>query len=207
MPTVKNEKGQFVKAPVVDERDAEIEQLKAQLAQHEQTQVPYETESEKVDPAREESQMPPLRLQSRYRGHTIQVEATRRVFHVGGGVTPVPGVPVRFAGPQRIFDSSAAQKELGWSDELRDRVERMLVTKPEFMVDYFPAPMSPIPEHLNAIAIRKPPERQQFCQSFSYDEHGDFVQCGKPAMGGQKYCKEHDPDKTRIITGGGTTLG
>jgi hypothetical protein len=147
-----------------------------------------------------------LRLQSRFRNHAVQIVATRRVFHVGGGVEPVPGVAARFVGPQRIFDSVAAAKEWGWSEETRDKVERALVSKPEFMTDYFPAPMSPLPEHLLAFARVRPPELRKKCEAFGYDERGNLTQCVAEHQAGSRFCYEHDPERDRILKGGGTTL-
>jgi hypothetical protein len=187
--------------PVVDdERDLEIARLRAELKDLTRIQ---ESEVEPV-PA-PPSEMPTLRLQSRYRNHAIQLKPTRRIYHVGGGVEPVAGVSVRFEGPQRLFDSAVAQRTNGWSDELRDEIERKLVTKIEYMNDYYPAPLSPLPEHLAAIARVKAPTITLKCQALGYDGQGGLIQCMEPVTAGRKFCAKHDPEETKIIRGGGTT--
>jgi hypothetical protein len=185
---------------VVDERDLEIERLRAELKDLSVVRAP------EVEPGPQPSaEMPTLRLQSKYRNHTIQLKATRRIFHVGGGIEPVAGVAVRFEGPQRLFDSAAAQRTNGWSNELRDEIERKLVTRIEYMNDYYPAPLSPLPEHLAAIARIKAPVITLKCQQLGYDGQGGLIQCMEPVTAGRKFCQLHDPDETRIIRGGGTT--
>ncbi len=152
--------------------------------------------AEPVAPAKK----PSLRLQSKYREHRIMIRPTRRVFHEGFGYEPIPGLAVRFEGPQRIFDSAASQEKYGWSDEERDQVERKLVQATEFMNDYYPAPFSTIPEHLQAIARTKVPTAIRKCQAFGFND-GNLAQCDQPATAGRQWCAEHDPDVTRIVQG------
>jgi hypothetical protein len=165
--------------------------------------IPLPTETVAEEPAK----MPPLILQSKYRNHSFQLKAPRRIYRPEVGIVePVPGVWARFTGPQRIFNSEVAQEEFGWTDLERDSLERKLVTDKAFMVDFYPAPMCPLPEHLLEIATRKPPTRVKKCFAFGFAD-GTPVQCSQNAAAGSDYCDEHDPDKVRIIKGGGTTIG
>ena len=200
--------GKFVKA--APEKTARELELEAELAAL-RASIPEKSGDLELDQAVDEGpskpKMPPLRLQSKYRNHVFQIRNTRRIFHPTlSMVEPVPGLFARFVGPQRIFDSELAQEAQGWTDAERDQVERKLVTDDAFMTDYYPAPMSTVPEHLLAIAKRKPPKRVKVCFGFGFVE-GQLTQCKNQATAGSDYCPEHDPDVTRIMTGGGTTVG
>jgi hypothetical protein len=204
----RNEQGQFVKkdeSPEKTAREIELEEQIAALKAIAETDVEFgQAVDEKSDT---KPVMPALRLQSKYRNHVFQIRNTRRIFHPTlSMVEPVPGLFARFTGPQRIFDSERAQEEFGWTDAERDQVERKLVTNDAFMTDYYPAPMSTIPEHLLEIAKRKPPKSVKKCFGFGFVE-GQLTQCSKQATAGSDYCPEHDPDVTRIMTGGGSTVG
>jgi hypothetical protein len=193
-------------SPKKTAREIELEEQLAAL----RASIPETELDQKFDEGVKEDakpEMPALRLQSKYRNHVFQIRNTRRIFHPTlSMVEPVPGLFARFTGPQRIFDSEVAQEELGWTDAERDQVERKLVTDNAFMTDYYPAPMSTVPEHLLALAKRKPPTRIKKCFGFGFVE-GQLTQCSKQATAGSDYCPEHDPDVTRIMTGGGTTVG
>lgn len=205
-------KGQFVKKDEAtvgvseeletDPRDARIAELEALLAAG-ATTLPAGTEVEEV-PRKER---PTLRLQSKYRNHTYMIKPPRRIFHQGLGIEPVPGVFVKFEGPQRIFDSVHAAETYGWDEETREQVEKKLVQDPAFMVDFYPAPLSTLPDELLELARTKPPVARRLCQAFGYDNQGTFSQCPKDAAAGQLWCDDHDPDVTRIKRGGGTTAG
>jgi hypothetical protein len=143
----------------------------------------------------------PLRLQSKYRNHTVMVRPTTRKYYPEMGlIEPVPGLFAKFEGPARSFDSELAQQTFGWTDEERDQVERKLVQHTGFMTDYFPAAMSTIPEHLLEFARNKPPASIRHCQAFGWSD-GVLVQCSKEALPGIDYCVEHDPDTTKIVQG------
>jgi hypothetical protein len=205
----RDEHGKFVKAaPEKSERELELErqleELRASIKNEEASGMVLD---QAVDATTPKTKMPPLRLQSKYRNHVFQIRNTRRIFHPTlSMVEPVPGLFARFVGPQRIFDSELAQEAQGWTDAERDQVERKLVTDDAFMTDYYPAPMSTIPEHLLEIAKRKPPTKVKKCFGFGFVE-GQLTQCTKQASAGSDYCPEHDPDVTRIMQGGGTTVG
>ncbi len=152
------------------------------------------------------AEKPTLRLQSKYRNHTVQIKPTRRVFHAElGMVEAIPGVFAKFEGPQRIFDSARSAEVYEWDDITRDLVERKLVTADGFMSDYYPAPLSQLPEHLMDIARVKPKAKRLTCQAFGFVD-GDLKQCPKDATAGRQFCDEHDPDVTRISRTG-TTVG
>lgn len=150
--------------------------------------------------------MPPLRLQSKFKKHRIMIKPTRRIFHPTLGIEVIPGISVLFEGPQRIFDSEYAQEKYGWDDETRDMIERKLVKHKGFMGDYYPAPLSTVPEHLTEIARIRPPAAKRYCDEFAWVE-GTLKQCPNEAMAGNRKCHVHDPDRQRITHGGGTTIG
>ena len=149
-----------------------------------------------------------LVLQSKYHEHTISIVPTRRVYHpISGTIEPIPGLFAQFQGPQRIFDSLREQAKWGWTDEQLDTIERKLVSLPEYMKDFYPAPLRPLPEHLKEFARVKEPEKVKHCMAFGYNEGGDLVQCDQLATAGRQWCYEHDPSTVKITTGGGTTVG
>lgn len=163
-----------------------------------------------VEAAPPRKEREPLRLQSRYRGfHAVQLKPHRRVVHPTLGIIePVIGVYATFEGKQNLFDSARAQEKYGWDDETTDAVERMLVLNDGFMTDYYPAAMTTIPEHLLALAKTKPPAIRKRCQGFTgWSEEGELVQCKADPRAGSPFCEEHDPEVTKIMHGGGTTVG
>lgn len=163
---------------------------------------------EAVDATKERKVREPLRLQSRYRGsHSVQLRPHRRVIHPTLGIIePVQGVYAEFTGPLRVFDSTYSQEKYGWDDDTTDAVERMLVMSDGFMSDYYPAPMSTVPDHLLELAKRKPPQLRKKCQALGFFD-GDFRQCDKEPNAGSIFCTDHDPEVTRISHGAGTTTG
>lgn len=193
-----------------DELKRELEILRAEKALREEAaRLKAEAEEAEAEARRNRGPREPLRLQSRYTGfHSIQlVPHTRKIHATLGIVEPVPGVYATFEGKQRLFDSARAQEKFGWDDDTTDAVERMLVLNDGFMTDYFPAPMSTVPEHLLAIAKTKPPTLRKKCQGFGFNSEGDLEQCAAEPMAGDLFCEEHTPDATRILHGGGTTRG
>ncbi len=190
------ETGKFVRKEASTD---ELVRLRAELAAL-KGEEPIEAPVEEIKP------LETLRLQSKYTTHTVSIiPTTRRVHATLGIVEPVPGLFAQFTGPQRIFDSVAEQKKWGWTDEQREVIEKRLVERDEYMVDYFPAPLSPVPDRLKPFTRVKEAPKTKICMAFGYVE-GSLVQCGKPATAGRDFCQEHDPDVTRISKGG-TTVG
>ena len=193
----------------IDDRDAIIAALRAKLAEQDDNRDPFEKDAgEKVDIPASEAPVETLRLQSRYSlSHTVSIVPTRRVFDpIHGTIEPKPGLFAQFKGPQRMFDSLAAQREWNWTDDQRETVERKLLENEAYRRDYWPAPLSPIPDRLKQFERIKEAARQKICMAFGY--HDDqLIQCQKPATVGRSWCEEHDPDTTRILRGGGTTVG
>jgi hypothetical protein len=168
--------------------------------------VKEEDEAEFEAVAEAPAKMPPLRLQSKFKDLRIMIQPTRRIFHPTLGIEVIPGVSVAFEGPQRIFDSEYAQQKYGWDDALRDRIERKLVAHKGFMGDYYPAPLSVVPDHLLEIARVKPPTKKRYCDEFAWVE-GELKQCPNEVNPGSPKCLTHDPNRSRILHGGGTTIG
>jgi hypothetical protein len=121
-------------------------------------------------------------------------------------IEPVPGLFAQFSGPQRIFDSLAEQAKWGWSDEQRELVEKKLVSNEAYMKDFFPAPLKKIPDRLAGDLRVKEAPKVKFCMAFGYQD-GNLIQCGKPATAGRDFCVEHDPNVSKIVRGGGTSVG
>jgi len=194
--------GRFVKkARTREEILAELAALDAESAGIEVAEEAPEAAVQEA-PKRES-----LRLQSKYREHTVSIIPTRRVFHpISGLIEPVPGLFAKFTGPQRIFDSLEEQKRWGWTNEQLDTVERKLVGMNEFMKDFYPAPLAPLPEHLKEFARVKEAPKQRYCAAFAYND-GTLVQCGELATAGRDWCYDHDPSTVKITKGGGTTVG
>jgi hypothetical protein len=148
-----------------------------------------------------------LVLQSKYNEHTVSIVPTRRVFHpITGMIEPVPGLFAQFRGPQRIFDSQIEQAKWGWTDDQLDAIEQKLVSREEYMKDYYPAPLKPLPEHLKPFARVKEVAKQKNCMAFGY-QNGNLVQCDQIATAGRDWCYDHDPSTVKITKGGGTTVG
>jgi hypothetical protein len=212
MPAAKDAKtGQFVKKrKTVEELEAELFEARKDEGAIADTEPPegkqFMTSSTEVVedlPAPRES----LVLQSRYNEHTVSIIPTRRLFHPTTGlIEPIPGLFAKFTGPQRLFDSLEEQQKWGWTDEQLDAIEQKLVSRPEYMKDYYPAPLRPVPEHLKAHVRVKQVEKQKNCMAFGYKE-GNLVQCPDLATAGRDWCYDHDPNTVKITTGGGTTVG
>jgi len=205
MPAVKDPKtGKFAKKEesprkTVEELEAELAALRADVEPEPEPEVADEFVPE---PPKRES----LVLQSKYNQHTVSIVPTRRVFHpVTGMIEPVPGLFAQFKGPQRIFDSLIEQEKWGWTDEQLDAIEQKLVGRSEFMKDYYPAPLRPLPEHLKQYARVKEEPKVRYCMAFGYVE-GRLTQCDQLATAGRDWCHEHDPSTVKITTGGGTTV-
>jgi hypothetical protein len=221
MTTAKKTAATKETSETVEKATNELELLRAQVARLEEEKALRDRERALKEAAEEEARLleavgkagprkerKPLRLQSRYRGyHAVQLKPHRRVIHPTLGIIePVLGVYAEFGGPQRLFDSEVAQEKNDWDDDTTDAVERMLVMNDGFMSDYYPAPMSEVPEHLLALAKRKPPAMRKRCQGFGFKD-GVLDQCPAEPQAGSIFCKEHDPDVTRILHGAGTTTG
>lgn len=148
-----------------------------------------------------------MKLQSKYVNHTFMVKSPTYAITPYGREN-IPGLIVRFEGPQRIFDSEHAAETLGWTDEERAVVEKKLLANAAFMTDYFPAPGEKLDERAQARipANKLPTEARRRCLTIGY-EQGNLLQCEKEPTAGRDYCQEHDPETTRIKTGGGTTAG
>lgn len=148
-----------------------------------------------------------MKLQSKFTNHSFVIKAPTWVI-TPYGRDPIPGIIVKFEGPQRLFDSDYKAEELGWDDELKTKIEDKLLKSPSFMVDYFPAPGEKLDERAQARipANKLPTEARRRCLMIGYD-NGDLLQCNDEPTAGRDYCHEHDPEVTRIKTGGGTTAG
>ena len=197
--------------------EEELMMFRAFLKREAEASVALDGETQSIGPAGEtygesseasSEEVEPLRLQSRYSlRHTVWVVPPRRVYHpIAGTIEPIPGLAAQFKGAQRLFDSVAEQKEWGWTDEQRELVERKLLQGPGYRSDYYPAPLSPVPARLKEFDPMKEKVRDKLCTAFGYHD-GKLVQCQMPATAGRDWCAEHDPDTTRIIRGGGTTVG
>jgi hypothetical protein len=183
----------------VEELEAELAALRADVEPEPEPEVADEFAPE---PPKRES----LVLQSKYNEHTVSIVPTRRVFHpITGMIEPVPGLFAQFKGPQRIFDSLVEQEKWGWTDEQLDAIEQKLVGRSEFMKDYYPAPLRPLPEHLKQYARVKEEPKVRYCMAFGYVE-GRLTQCDQLATAGRDWCHDHDPSTVKITTGGGTTV-
>lgn len=148
-----------------------------------------------------------MKLQSKFRNHTIVIKSpTYSITPYGREL--IPGIFVKFEGPHRLFDSEHSQKTYGWTDEERERVESKLLELDGFMTEYFPAPGEKLPEAVQAKipTAKQPPAARRRCLSIGYVE-GNIVQCDAEPTAGRDYCHEHDPETTKIKSGGGTTAG
>jgi len=203
----RNAAGQFVsKKEDVVPKARTREEILAELAALDATEEDRPIDPMAEDPPAEE-ELESLVLQSKFTNHTISLIPTRRVFHPEAGmIEPVPGLFAQFTGPQRIFDSLVEQAKWGWTDEQRELVEKKLVSNEGYMKDFFPAPLKQIPDRLKSDVRVKEAVKQKFCMAFGYQD-GNLIQCHNPATAGRDFCVEHDPNVSKIITGGGTTVG
>ena len=209
MPAKDPTTGKFVakKSAREIELEEQIADLRARVPEEAElaeamASVELDGETQVVEAPKRES----LVLQSKYNEHTVSIVPTRRVFHpVTGMIEPVPGLFAQFKGPQRIFDSLIEQEKWGWTDEQLDAIEQKLVGRSEFMKDYYPAPLRPLPEHLKQYARVKEEPKVRYCMAFGYVE-GRLTQCDQLATAGRDWCHEHDPSTVKITTGGGTTV-
>jgi len=216
MPAVKDPKtGKFAKKEENPRKT--VEELEAELAAYREAKPEVEPEAplggpyDPINFGEKGSAEPPAReslvLQSRYNEHTVSIVPTRRVFHpITGMIEPIPGLFAKFTGPQRIFDSLAEQAKWNWTDEQLDAIEQKLVGRPEYMKDYYPAPLKPVPEHLKEFVRVKEVAKVKNCMAFGYKD-GNLVQCPDQATAGRDWCYDHDPSTVKITTGGGTTVG
>jgi hypothetical protein len=130
------------------------------------------------------------------------------VIYPGVGSEIVWGLIAKFKGPQRLFDSVAAQEELGWSDEDRLYVEKRLLGHKDFGRGLYLAPGETLPEDMvehvkNKTALTKAKARCQFISAAG----GEINQCSNEAALGQSFCAEHDPARQQIVKGMLTTDG
>jgi hypothetical protein len=117
-----------------------------------------------------------------------------------------------FRGPQRVFDSEAAQREFGWTDEERLQVERHLLSHKSYGMPgwhgvggLYLAPGEVIPpEHEGVVRTDLPGPRPGVMGSdtpatppeearciFIATGVDDVEQCESAAVEGQSYCAHH----------------
>jgi hypothetical protein len=113
-----------------------------------------------------------------------------QVHPVSGKVTPVPGLSAQFRGRDRLFDTEAAQKTLGWTDEERKQVEEYLLGHQDFGYRLWLAPGQTTPEGLNVNVGSGPQEVR--CGHF-ITKDGEIRQCKNKALVGQEFCGTHKP--------------
>lgn len=131
-------------------------------------------------------------FQSRYKQHTIVMRsATYEQIPGLQRSKLVPQVVAIFTGPQRLFDSVAAQRTNAWSDETRKELEDWLFNHPKYMIDFFVAPGEAIPEEYQELSQRKAPVRPRICEHFEIVDN-DIIRCPEPVTAGRNFCKLHD---------------
>ena len=143
-------------------------------------------------------------FQSKFTNHAFNVRPTRRVVHpVSGIVQPIPGLRAVFEGPQRLFDSNAAQLKCGWTDEERIQVEDWLLKSKAFGKSIFMAPgeLRKLDEATIAKMRVKPKTKARKCLDIRI-ENGEAVQCQEEPTAGRDYCAKHDPEVAKILKGG-----
>jgi hypothetical protein len=101
----------------------------------------------------------------------------------GPNQTAVPGLTARFFG--HVFDSQKSQRELGWTDEEREKVENYLLGHRDFNRHggfYLEnAADLAVPRELGA----------KRCIAFFRNEAGESEQCPREPVEGKDYCDEH----------------
>lgn len=149
-----------------------------------------------------------MRFQSAFTNATyvIRAEVVRPNPVSGINEKIQKGLRAKFMGPQRIFDTEAAQIRYGWSDEERLEVERGLLTHWDFgrsrhhgRGGLYLAPGEKIPE-IHA-GLTKPgtgesvlhlteTDPEEVC-IFFYTGPDELTQCGEPVALGEQYCQPH----------------
>lgn len=96
---------------------------------------------------------------------------------------PVPGLKARFFG--HIFDSEKSQRELGWTDEERIKVEQHLLNHSDFNRHggFY------LETESDVVAPRDLGTRR--CIAFFRNEDGESEQCPREPVEGYDYCDEH----------------
>jgi len=95
---------------------------------------------------------------------------------------PVSGLRARFFG--HVFDSEKAQRDLGWTDEERKRVEDYLLGHRDFNRHggfYLE----------NTDVVLQTPGLVKRCIAFFRNEDGESEQCPREPTEGSEYCDEH----------------
>lgn len=140
-------------------------------------------------------------FQSRYRQHTIVMRSA--TYEQVPGLQRsklVPQIVATFTGPQRLFDSVAAQRQNAWSDEDRIAMEDWLFNHPKYMIDFFVGPGEEIPEEYQELSQRKAPPKPLICEKFEIVDN-DIIRCPEPVSAGRHFCKLHDGSEQQILKG------
>lgn len=96
---------------------------------------------------------------------------------------PVPGLKARFFG--HVFDSEKSQRELGWTDADRKKVEEHLLNHKDFNRHggFYMESVADVPFHKDVGEKR--------CIAFFRNEAGESEQCPRTPVEGYDYCDEH----------------
>lgn len=101
----------------------------------------------------------------------------------GPTAIPVPGLKARFFG--HVFDSEKSQRELGWTDEEREKVEEYLLSHQDF--NKHGGFYLETQAESNVITPLGPKR----CIAFFRNESGESEQCPREPIEGGDYCDEH----------------
>ncbi len=115
------------------------------------------------------------------------------------------GMRAEFNGVYNLFDSEEAAKRYRWTDEERKELERYLVTHYDFGHGMYLAVGEEIPDYLQDVLPEVDPGQIKRCMEIAVID-GEVVQCPNQVIAGIQYCKEHDPEAQKRVTGIGTTI-
>jgi hypothetical protein len=105
-----------------------------------------------------------------------------------GETTSFPGLRARFFG--HVFDSEISQRQLGWTDEERKRVEKHLLAHYDFDKPngYY------LEDRQHATAPRAAIGNKMLrCLAFFPNDDGDLEQCPSESLADREYCAQHEP--------------
>jgi hypothetical protein len=140
-------------------------------------------------------------FQSKYRKYVFQVEPRIVKFVPGYGMqVEQAGLAAVFHPKHKTFDSLAAQKELGWTDEERIKVENKMLSAKSFGSKFFLLPGQKLTEEQMSVMRVKPAVVKRFCVAVGIQD-GRVIQCQNEPEFGKDYCKDHDPDEAKIVRG------
>jgi hypothetical protein len=147
-----------------------------------------------------------MKFQANKKNYSVIVRKSYYKRYPDGERELVPGLKVRFVGPQRIFDSELAQAQHEWDDKDRKHVENWLLRNKRFNHGIYLAPGETLTPAQMKVASSLPAAFRPRCQQI-WTEGTEIHQCPNDATAGREFCADHDPKQPTITRGLSTTAG